>query len=192
MNILEDVAKGNGRALNETDRKKIDGILSSIETTSSQRSEGKLSFWHMFKRKHALKSLVLMLAWITTNVSSYTLQLNATRLAGNVFLNFFLAALAEVSAYLKFYNKLYTHPVHSFQMPASVILFFTLNAGKRKWNTAFFLIMLSICCFILAFIPKACTMLYNATVTHTFMSLLFINRIRAHGYWLCISVENVL
>jgi len=97
MTILERVAAGNKRSLTDKDRSEIKAILSSIEATSSKRSEGRLSFWHMFRPKHALKSVVLMLAWITTNVSSYTLQLNATKLSGNVFLNFFLAALAEAS-----------------------------------------------------------------------------------------------
>ncbi len=111
--IILDIAKVNGRTpLTEEAERKIDEILRRIEDSAKATGGGaKLSFWHMFEKEHAIKSAVLLVAWITTNVSSYTLQLSATKLAGNVHLNFILAAFAE--------------------MPASILLYFSLTRSKR-------------------------------------------------------------
>ncbi len=113
MEIIREIALVNGRGpLDAAAEEKIDGILARIEEASKiEGRRDKLSFWHMFERRHVVKSLVLLLAWATTNVSSYTLQLNATRLAGNVHLNFILAALSE--------------------MPASLLLYLILNRSRR-------------------------------------------------------------
>ena len=75
----------------------------------------------MFERAHLLKSLVLVLAWSTTNVSAYTLALSATRLSGNLYLNFAAAALAEV--------------------PGCGLIYFSLKHSRRckfKLSTYFF------------------------------------------------------
>ena len=115
--VLREMARVNGKPqLDERAEADIDKVLRRIEEHhgsdgDSSSSKNKLSFWHMFERAHAAKSAVLLLAWITTNVSSYTLQLNATKLAGNVHLNFIFAGLSE--------------------MPASVLLYFALTKTKR-------------------------------------------------------------
>ena len=111
MQIFEDIAKGNMKELTDDTRDKINTILDVIERKGKGDKKNKLSFWHMFERAHACKSAVLILTWVTTNVCSYTLYLSATKLAGNVHLNFLLAALAEI--------------------PGSIILYFLLQWARR-------------------------------------------------------------
>ncbi len=63
-----------------------------------------------------------------------SLALNATKLSGDIFLNYFLSSLADA--------------------PTCVIFFFTLDRFGRKWNMVFFQGLLGVCCLILAFLPK--------------------------------------
>ena len=135
MEVLRGIAKGNGKQLSSNDEEAIMRTLARIEdesTHSGKDESSRLNFLHMFKRDYFVTSLVLVreggtssyfltglivlfprnqiCTWATVNVGSYTLSLNSTRLSGDVFLNFILAAVGE--------------------MPATIILYFSLNNSR--------------------------------------------------------------
>ena len=73
-----------------------------------------------------------------TNIGNYTLALNATRLSGNIFLNFTLTnCIAD--------------------MPPSFILYFTLQRFGRRANLCATMMIVGLCCLILAFLPRSWT-----------------------------------
>ncbi len=110
-------SKGNGRILTETEKARILDILTSIQAQARQDSEGSesddgkgIAWYRMFGPGYLLTSSVMLFTWVTTTVGSYTLGLNATKLSGDLFVNFLLAAAVEV--------------------PSTVMLFFTLKYFK--------------------------------------------------------------
>ena len=74
------------------------------------------------------------LAWIISCISFYALGLNSSLLSGHIVFNFFLARVAGSSKI--FY-----------------MLMFANSIGRRRSLSLAYLI-LGICCFILAFVPK--------------------------------------
>ena len=72
-------------------KQQIKSILCKIEEQSKQITEANLNIMDMFKPCHVIKTLIMMLNWITVNVGSYTLLLNTTKLHGDIFINFILS-----------------------------------------------------------------------------------------------------
>ncbi len=144
---LNRIAVGNGRRLSDEEVKTIADVLDDIESSSVDEETGKtgLSFAHIFRHGFFATTLVLVLSWATINVGAYTLALNATRLSGDVFLNFVLAACGEI--------------------PAGVYLYVVLTRSRRLPNLAGSLWILGACCLTLAFLPKS----YSTLVLMTYL-----------------------
>ena len=90
--ILLNVAKWNGKKLNDSDKEEIQSILNQIEKVSVESTEKNLNLIDMFKKSNIVKTLIILFSWITTCLGSYTLFLNSTRLHGDLFLNFLSAS----------------------------------------------------------------------------------------------------
>ncbi|QQP50785.1 Organic cation transporter 1like [Caligus rogercresseyi] len=76
--------------------------------------KGKHQIWDMFRKSQIRMTLILLVNWITINVGSYTLTLEATKLSGNIWLNFVLSALIE--------------------LPGSVVIYLFLSLLGRRHN----------------------------------------------------------
>jgi len=132
--MLLHIAKRNKRKLSPEQINEIDVILGEVATSHDGEESKKLSVMHMFKRQYIFTTGILIIGWICTNLGYYSLSLNATKLSGNIFLNFFLGTMAD--------------------SPTVLIFYLTLDRFGRKWNMVFFQALLGISCLILAFLPK--------------------------------------
>ncbi len=135
--VLQNVARSNGRSLNKEDLSRMDQVLTTIEVKAGHKREINLSPLSMFRKGYVRTTLIFFLTWATTNVAAYTLSLNATRLSGNLFLNFCLSAFCEI--------------------PGSCLLYLALTRTGRKNNMCAFLLVVAACCLALAVIPKVYT-----------------------------------
>jgi hypothetical protein len=110
--------------------------LSKIEETAHHKQESNLNLLDMFNRSNIKKTLILLLNWITVCVGSYTLILNATRLHGNIFVNYILAAVVG-------------------DVPGTLALMVTMKYFSRRFNLFYTQATLGLSCLVLAFMPKS-------------------------------------
>ena len=114
--VLLAIAKGNKRVIDEKDRCDIRASLIVIEAqTNKTKDQEKLSPKDMFRPGHLMKTLILLLNWVTICVGSYTLLLNSTKLYGDLFLNYTLVVLVG-------------------ELPGTIALLFTLKLFGRRLN----------------------------------------------------------
>ena len=132
---LRIMAKGNGKILQEEEIKKIEAMLEEIHVHSIVKEEKQLNPIDMLRHGYLRATLIQLLCWITINVGNYTLLLNATKLSGNVILNFTYTALSE--------------------LPAVGFMSLTLKLFSRRANLAMYMGLVGVCCFTLAFTPKS-------------------------------------
>eukprot|EP00096_Caligus_rogercresseyi_P016187 TRINITY_DN8755_c0_g1_i1.p1 TRINITY_DN8755_c0_g1~~TRINITY_DN8755_c0_g1_i1.p1 ORF type:complete len:552 (+),score=61.03 TRINITY_DN8755_c0_g1_i1:48-1658(+) len=129
------IAQDNGKSLTQEDENKIDKILHRIhDDLQEAEGKGKHQIWDMFRKSQIRMTLILLVNWITINVGSYTLTLEATKLSGNIWLNFVLSALIE--------------------LPGSVVIYLFLSLLGRRHNLFMYQTIVGSSCIILAFIPK--------------------------------------
>ena len=103
-----------------------------IENTSS-------AFWDLltFKGKSNLqKTVIMLLNWITVNISQYTLLLNTTKLHGNIFVNYIMSVLVG-------------------DLPGTFALLITMKYFGRRFNLFYAQTIIGVCCVLLAFLPKS-------------------------------------
>ena len=120
-----------------SDLAKIRCLVKTVAEESFQPDDNpqkKLYPWHMFLEGQAIKSLILIFAWITVCISYYALSLNSADLEGNIFETFFYARSASWG---------------------SGILYGLSNYFLgRKTSLMLSHSTLGISCIVLAFIPK--------------------------------------
>ena len=134
--ILLKIAKGNKQEVSLQEREQIRNILSRVEQDSHRVEEKNLSILNMFKTKSILKTtLILIMHWVTANVSQFTLALNVTKLHGDVFINFIMGILLG-------------------DMPGTFALIITMKYFGRRFNLFYIQSMIGVCCLFLAFLPK--------------------------------------
>ena len=134
--ILCTIAKRNGKKLNIRDKKEIEEVLSSVESKSKAHGkQEKLNPLDMFKGSYLKTTLIMLFNWITVCVAGYTLLLNATKLYGDVFVNFILVSIAG-------------------DLPGTFFLMFTLTYCSRKFNMFYCSLVTGISCIATGFIPK--------------------------------------
>ena len=102
---------------------------------NSHETEDRLTPIDMFRGGHAVKTLILIFAWITSCISFYALGLNSTDLSGDIMLNFFLTRTS------------------GFGVAVGIILIAN-NWGRVK-SLVLSHTLLGLSCIGLAFIPKA-------------------------------------
>ena len=114
--ILQTIARRNGKNLNENDRIEIKTTLILIEKDANRmQGQENLNPLDMLRRGHLLKTLILLFNWVTVCVGAYTLMLNATKLYGDLFLNYTLVVLVG-------------------DLPGTIALLFTLKFFGRRFN----------------------------------------------------------
>ncbi len=128
--IFKDAAKLNGKTLTEEQIKEIEEIMDNVDKTT----EPSLNMLDLFTHGGVTKTLVLLLAWSTTCIGYYALTTSATKLSGDIVLNYFLLNVVDT--------------------PVSFLLFFTLDGLGRKVMLTFSQTLLGVCCVTLAFVPK--------------------------------------
>ena len=138
--LLLSVAKINGRGkLTEYDLFHIRHIIKVIDTQHSvaRNKTGKLSPRDMFRQKFILRTLITLSIWITSVVSFYALALNATELAGDIFLNHIYGLMAE--------------------LPTSFVVYLLMDHLGRKFTMVIALLISGSSLIAMAFVPKAFT-----------------------------------
>ena len=93
--ILTKIGRRNGKDMSDCQIEIIRNTLASIEKVANTREgQENLSPLDMFRPTHIVKTLILLFNWVTIVVGVYTLSLNATKLSGDLFLNYSLVVLA--------------------------------------------------------------------------------------------------
>merc|ERR1712241_406954 len=135
--ILTNIGIRNGKEITENQKIVIRKTLMNIQKEANGE-EGKedLNPLDMMRPTHYRKTLILLLNWVTIVVGVYTLSLNATKLSGDLFLNYSLAVLAG-------------------SLPGTFALLLTLRFFGRRFNLFYTQFILGICCVVLAFLPKS-------------------------------------
>ena len=114
--ILLTIAKRNGKKLNENERKEIKTTLILIEKDANKmKGQENLNPLDMLRSGHLMKTLILLFNWVTVCVGAYTLMLNATKLYGDLFINYTLVVLVG-------------------DLPGTVALLITLRFFGRRFN----------------------------------------------------------
>ncbi|XP_005098247.1 organic cation transporter protein [Aplysia californica] len=89
--VIKKAAKGNGVELSKKALR-----LDELEV----EGEGE-RIWHMFTTPVLLiRSLVIFFNWLVASMVYYGLSLNVGGLSGNIYLNFFISAVAELASYI--------------------------------------------------------------------------------------------
>ena len=93
--VLTKIGRRNGKNMSDHQIQIIRNTLASIEKDAN-KTEGQenLSPLDMFRPTHVAKTLILLFNWVTIVIGVYTLSLNATKLSGDLFLNYSLVVLA--------------------------------------------------------------------------------------------------
>ncbi|XP_072034282.1 organic cation transporter protein-like [Amphiura filiformis] len=98
-------------------------------------SEHKTTFLDLFKTPNLCKnSVVMFYAWLVNSMVYYGLSLYSSSLAGNKYLNFFLIGLVEIPAY--------------------IVIAFTMIWWGRRPSMSVFLLGAGIGCIVTALMPK--------------------------------------
>ena len=133
MEVLLRIAKINGKKLEPEDETKMLEIVKAV-ANESHKTEDKLTPLDMFRQGHAVKSLILVFAWITSCISFYALSLNSNDLSGDIMLNFFFSRTS------------------GFGVAIGILLIANFFGRTKSLVTSHTL--LGISCIGLAFIPK--------------------------------------
>merc|ERR1712241_127290 len=140
--ILTNIGIRNGKEITVNQKIVIRKTLMNIQReTNSGEGKEDLNPLDMMRPTHYRKTLILLLNWVTIVVGVYTLSLNATKLSGDLFLNYSIVVLAG-------------------SFPGTFALLFTLKYFGRRLNLFYTQFILGICCVVLAFIPK----IYRAAI----------------------------
>ncbi|KAK3798081.1 hypothetical protein RRG08_034637 [Elysia crispata] len=91
MWIIQKIAEGNKVALSET-ACQLDDVGKEGETKS---------IWLVFKHKTLfIRTFIMFFNWLVTSMVYYGLSLNVGQFSGNIYLNSFLSAMAELLSYV--------------------------------------------------------------------------------------------
>ncbi len=99
------------------------------------KKEAHLNPLDMLNKDNYKKTIIILFNWVSVCVGAYTLILNATKLHGNLFVNYALASIVG-------------------DLPGTIALMITMKYFSRRFNLFYNQITLGVCCLILAFIPK--------------------------------------
>ena len=171
---LTKCAKMNGKELNPEQIEEMREILQKIDSEAqvSNQSTKKFNFnvSYMFDKKSIKTTLILLFNWITLTFGNFTLLLSATKLHGDLFANYIMAAVLG-------------------DVPGTFVLIITMKYFSRRLNLFACQVLVFICCLILAFIPKEVTLNIFILVLH--MKLIFSPNSILPVLWYCTSLVNV-
>ncbi len=136
--LLLSIADSNGKHIVSKDEDVIRNFLDGVEAATKERRES-TSVLNLFGRHFLLTTVILIASWIMANTGFYTLSLNASKLHGDLFINYAL-----------------TFGIQVFQAP---FLWFSIDWWGRKIILSATQLVVGICCLILAFIPKDMTII---------------------------------
>lgn len=135
--LLQKMASVNGKPVPASDMLKIKEGLTLIAATSPPAKKAmplSHSVISIFGKNYLATTLLLICLWVCSIVGAFTLALNATKLSGDIFWNFFLTGASNIPSY------------------------FVMNIAVRKLGrvrtVSFFFIGLGLTCLVLAFVPK--------------------------------------
>ncbi|KAI8495630.1 hypothetical protein Bbelb_266020 [Branchiostoma belcheri] len=139
VEIFRKVADVNKKAISE-------GLFEEDEETDAVKTNGQP------KSRHSIldlvrtpnvrrKSLIMFYAWFVAGFVFYGLSLNATNLAGNPYLNFFVSCAVEIPAY--------------------ILAKLSMDRIGRRWSLLAFLLVAGLAMLCIMFIPTA----YSTAIT---------------------------
>ena len=134
--ILIKIAKRNGRTISIRQMREIKIILQHVERDSRlKKNQENLTPLDMIRKSNLKITLIMMLNWISICLSVYTLTFNATKLSGNIYINWLLSNTVG-------------------DIPGTFALIVTLKYFGRRFNLFYVQFVCGICCLVLAFMPK--------------------------------------
>ena len=136
-NILQDVAKVNGKELSEDQWNQIRTILNQFQKVPKRTK--KLNISDMFGTSLRKISLILIFNWVTGIVTKYALTLNVNSLAGDIFTNYALTELVGV--------------------PGMLLAYYLMNKIGRQRSLTLFMFGQGFFALCLAFLPKSASIL---------------------------------
>lgn len=158
--ILLKAAKTNRHRLTEDEVHEVRHMIGNI----AQENEGSVAglgfVFNMFKGQLLPRTLILMGLWITTVLSYYALTLNATSLAGNIFLNFILSFVAD--------------------MPSCLFIYAFVDRLGRRYSITLAHSMLGAGCITMAFLPKS----QSQTIMAMYLMGKFASSVSMNVLWL--------
>ena len=114
--LIEKTSRRNGKTLTEDESRMINSTLILIEKdVNKTKGQEHLTPLDMFRRGHLMKTMILLLNWVTVCVGAYTLVLNSTKLYGDLFTNYTLVVLVG-------------------DLPGTISLLITLRFFGRRFN----------------------------------------------------------
>lgn len=151
---LQKASSGNGIELS---RDKLDAMLDSCSVSKPDLE--KTSFFDLMRYPNLRrKSFLLFFSWFVNNSTYYGLSWNTSNLIGDDYVNFAIAGLVEI--------------------PAHLLVFFTLNRRGRKSILCSTLLLAGISLLLTIFVPDdvswlkvALTMIGKLAITASFTSL---------------------
>lgn len=131
--VLRKIEKFNNVKLPEGALDNLTAVEEHEEGSRATKIE-RVTFLHVFKKPRLLvNSLVMFYAWFVNSMVYYGLSLSSSFLVGDKYLNFFLLGLVEIPAY--------------------IVITFTMIYWGRRPTMVLFLSIASVFCFVTAFLP---------------------------------------
>ncbi len=132
--MLLEVAKTNGRHLSNTQIGEMRDSLKNMARAAKESHETRLTIIDMFCKSYLSTTFVALTVWISSVVAFYTLMLNVTQLAGDMFLNYAISSFVDI--------------------PATVYILIAIDTIGRRYCIIVTQVLLGLSCVGMAFIPK--------------------------------------
>ena len=137
--VLVTIAKRNRRTISIRQMREIKTVLQYVEKEAHlKKNQENLTPLDMVRKAHLKITFIMMLNFISSGLGFYALVLNATKLSGDIYINWILTTTLG-------------------NLPGTAALIITLKYFGRRFNLFYMQFVLGACCLILAFLPKANT-----------------------------------
>ena len=156
LKLIQKYAKAN-----EEEMEEISQIVNRMEHDAMIEEEATNSnVLDLFKGQFLKQTLIMCVIWIIAVLSYYAVAFNATKLAGDLFLNFVLTGLAD--------------------FPSSIFTFLAVDKFGRRHSLAFGLTLLGLASTCMAFIPRK----LSTTILIVFLIGKFSSAVALDVVWL--------
>ncbi len=132
--MLLQIAKANEKYLTHDQIREMNHILMAMVSNAKEEKWSRLNPLTMLKPTYLKNTLIVLSIWVTSVTAFYALTLNVTILAGDIFLNFVIASVAD--------------------MPATLFIYLFLDRMGRRFCIITNEVALGGCCIGMAFLPK--------------------------------------
>ncbi|CAG7837135.1 unnamed protein product [Allacma fusca] len=171
--IIQKIARVNGRFITPEDL--ADALQALTEKEAEQPKKTSVGIWTLFMKKRlALNTILLCLAWSVNGLIYYGLTLNTTSMSGNEFFNYFILSTIE--------------------LPAGWLAGVLVNKSGRRWTQAAFFVISALSFFVASwfvFDPKFAVAI-TSLVCYLQGTEIFPTNLRSTGSGLASTVCSII